>query len=64
MERETTTSPVVEDQKINREILCSILRPEYAVLEAGNGAGTLDLGAWDFVTKPCRPQTLLGCLKT
>jgi len=54
----------VEDQKINREILCSILRPEYAVLEAGNGAEALDLGAWDFVTKPCRPQTLLGCLKT
>lgn len=119
MERETTTILVAEDQKINREILCNILRPEYTVLEAENGAEALeilkkerkidalmldifmpvldgyevlrrlketsfpeipvivmtgaqdedaeqkalDLGAWDFVTKPYRPQTLLSRLK-
>lgn len=43
MERETTTILVAEDQKINREILCNILRPEYTVLEAENGAEALEI---------------------
>ena len=119
MEKEKLTVLVVEDQQINRQILCGLLHFEYNVLEAGNGtdalvqlelhrdiaailldlvmpvmdgyeflqrfrstpyaelpviaitgdkdAGTeqkaLDLGAWDFVSKPYQPATLLTRLK-
>jgi len=119
MERDLPTILVTEDQKINREILCHILEPEYRVIEAENGAQALeilkktpqidailldivmpvmdgyavlqnlkasafadipvivmtgekddgaeqkalDLGAWDFVSKPYRPRTLLSRLK-
>lgn len=34
---------VVEDNMLNREILCDILSPEYAVLEAENGQEALDV---------------------
>lgn len=110
---------IIEDQRINREILRGILRQDYEVLEAENGqdalevlqrrsgvAGILfdvvmpvmdgytflkelakspyssiptiavtgedeegidqklfDLGAWDFVSKPYQPMTLLTRLK-
>lgn len=115
MEKEKLTVLIVEDQKINRQILISLLRFDYEVLEAENGAAALeqlechseivailldivmpvmdgyeflrrfkatpyaalpviaitgdkesgteqralDLGAWDFVSKPYQPATLL-----
>ena len=34
---------VVEDNELNREILCDILSPEYAVLQAENGQAALDV---------------------
>ena len=34
---------VVEDQAVNREILCQILAEDYAVLEAENGQAALDI---------------------
>ena len=34
---------VVEDNEINRAILCEILSEKYSVLEAGNGQEALDL---------------------
>ena len=119
LEREKSVVLIVEDQKINRQILGNMLRMEYDVLEAENGAvalevlerqqnvsailldivmpvmdgytflqrlkaspyseipvivmtgdqeesaeqKALDLGAWDFVSKPYRPGTLLTRLK-
>jgi diguanylate cyclase (GGDEF)-like protein len=119
LEREKQVVLVVEDQKINREILRRILEPDYEVVEAsdGNAALTLlyersnisailldivmpvmngyevlerlrnspfssiptivmtgetdksseqkalDLGAWDFVSKPYQPATLRTRLK-
>ncbi|WP_458862641.1 two-component system response regulator [Acidaminobacterium chupaoyuni] len=119
MEKEKLTILIVDDQRINRQILAGLLRFDYDVLEAENGAealeqlehheeiaailldlvmpvmdgyeflrrfketpcaelpiiavtgdkdaGTeqkvLDLGAWDFVSKPYHPATLLTRLK-
>lgn len=119
MEREKQVVLVVEDQKINREILRRILEPDYEVVEAsdGNAALTLlyersnisailldivmpvmdgygflrafkntpfasipviavtatkdavseqkalDLGAWDFISKPYEPKVLTMRLK-
>lgn len=119
MEREKLTVLIVEDQKINRQILSGILRLEYDVAEAENGEDAfsvlerqpgisailldivmpvmdgytflekfrtspfsslpviaitgekntdseqkaLDLGAWDFVSKPYQPATLMTRLK-
>lgn len=119
MKTDKLTVLIVEDQEINRELLKEILRREYTVLEAENGAvaldvlktrddvsailldimmpvmdgfellrqlrasafasiptiaitgdedinieqKTLDLGAWDFVSKPYRPMTLMTRLK-
>lgn len=119
MERDKLTVLVVEDQRINRQILAALLSVDYTVLEAENGAEALaclethpevaailldiimpvmdgyeflarlretsgaslpviaitgekdkgseqkalDLGAWDFVSKPYQPATLLTRLK-
>ena len=119
MEKDKFTVLVVEDQRINRQILSALLNIDYTVLEAGNGAEALeclaahpeiaailldivmpvmdgyefltrlkstsgaslpviaitgekddsseqkalDLGAWDFVSKPYQPTTLLTRLK-
>jgi len=115
MGKEKLTVLVVEDQRINRQILSALLSRDYTVLEAENGADALDvlarrpetaailldivmpvmdgyefltrlkktpaaalpviaitadkddsseqkaltLGAWDFVSKPYQPATLL-----
>ncbi len=119
MERERQLVLVVEDQKVNREILRHILQPEYDVIEAENGEKALsllkqtsgisavlldivmpvmdgyaflramngpqllslpviavtatkdaaaeqkalDLGAWDFISKPYEPKVLMTRLK-
>jgi CheY-like chemotaxis protein len=119
MEEKKNLVLIVEDQKINREILKGILHHDYEVLEATNGQEAwdiltkepavsvilldllmpvmdgytllakiatspyatiptiavtgendieaeqkiLELGAWDFVTKPYQPMTLLTRLK-
>lgn len=119
LEREKQVVLVVEDQKINRDILRRILEPDYDVIEAVNGSdalallykrndisailldivmpvmdgydflralkGTpfgslpviavtaakdavaeqkaLDLGAWDFISKPYEPKVLTARLK-
>lgn len=119
MENEKFTILVVEDQKINRDILSNLLNPEYDVIEAENGSDAveklehcpeitailldlvmpvmdgyqfleyfkdsdfsalpliavtgdkddeterrvLELGAWDFISKPYQPATLLTRLK-
>ena len=119
MEKQKSVVLVVEDQKVNRQILKRILSLEYDVIEAENGQEALqilnqnprisavlldimmpvmdgytfleslnkkdisylpvivitsekdsqaeqkalDLGAWDFVSKPYQPKTLLTRLK-
>jgi PleD family two-component response regulator len=119
MDRDRLTVLIVEDQLINRQILCRILQDEYDVVEAENGEAAmetlrsgreisailldiimpvmdgyavlremkdspyasipvivmtgetdaaaeqkaLDLGAWDFVSKPYQPSVLLLRLK-
>jgi CheY-like chemotaxis protein len=119
MEEKKSLVLIVEDQKINREILKGILHHDYEVIEATNGQEAwdllakepgitailldllmpvmdgytflgkiasspyrtiptiavtgendieaeqkiLDLGAWDFVSKPYQPMTLLTRLK-
>ena len=119
MEREKQTILIVEDQQLNRQILCHILEDEYDVAQAADGrealaywenhaavaavlldivmpvmdgyaflqavreAGdtslpviavtadrdeaseqrALDLGAWDFISKPYQPRILLARLK-
>ncbi len=119
MEKDKLTVLIVEDQRINRQILATLLGLDYIVLEAENGAAALerlaghpeiaailldivmpvmdgyefltrlkgtpgaslpviaitgekdesseqkalDLGAWDFVSKPYQPTTLLTRLK-
>lgn len=119
MNREKPTILIVEDNRINRQLLCRILQLEYDTLEAENGQEALDilartekisavlldivmpvmdgyeflerlqktpyasvpviaitgeldkgaeqraldLGAWDFVSKPYQPKTLRTRLK-
>jgi len=42
MEKDKSTILIVEDQSINRKILCNILQGEYNVVEAENGAVALE----------------------
>ena len=42
MENEKFTILVVEDQKINRDILSNLLNPEYDVIEAENGSDAVE----------------------
>lgn len=42
MERSKTIL-IIDDSIINREILCEILKPEYRIIEAENGAQALDI---------------------
>ena len=49
---------IVEDNEINRAILCEILSDEYRVLEAENGQVALDLLRVCFVASALLPTKL------
>ena len=49
MGKEKLTVLIVEDQRLNRQILSALLSRDYTVLEAENGADALDVLA-------CRPE--------